>query len=48
VSGYVLSRFAAAERKLLPELLDRAAAAVETILTRGSAAAMNEFNGASP
>jgi PTH1 family peptidyl-tRNA hydrolase len=47
VSGHVLSRFAAAERKLLPELLDRAAAAVETILTRGSAAAMNEFNGSS-
>ena len=45
VSGYVLSRFASAERQALPELLDQAAAAVEAILTRGSAAAMNEFNG---
>jgi PTH1 family peptidyl-tRNA hydrolase len=45
VSGYVLSRFASAERQALPDLLDQAAAAVEAILTRGSAAAMNEFNG---
>lgn len=45
VSNYVLSRFASAERQTLPELLDRAVAAVETILSRGSAAAMNEFNG---
>lgn len=46
VSGYVLSRFASAERQVLPELIARAATAVETILARGSAAAMNEFNGA--
>jgi len=45
VSGYVLSRFNSVERQALDELLDRAAAAVETILMRGSAAAMNEFNG---
>ena len=45
VSDYVLSRFAAAERQALDGLLDQAAAAVETILARGSAAAMNEFNG---
>lgn len=45
VSGYVLSRFASAERQVLPELIERAAAAVAAILTRGTAAAMNEFNG---
>jgi PTH1 family peptidyl-tRNA hydrolase len=45
VSGYVLSRFASADRQLLPELIERAAAAVEAVLARGSAAAMNEFNG---
>jgi len=45
VSGHVLSRFAAAERQVLADLLDQAAAAVEAILARGSAAAMNEFNG---
>ena len=45
VSDYVLSRFNSVERQALDELLDQAAAAVETILMRGSAAAMNEFNG---
>ena len=45
VSGYVLSRFASAERQVLPDLLDQGVAAVEAILTRGTAAAMNEFNG---
>jgi PTH1 family peptidyl-tRNA hydrolase len=45
VSDHVLSRFASAERQVLPELLDQAVAAVEAILTRGSAAAMNDFNG---
>jgi len=44
VSGYVLSRFASAERQALVDLLEQAAAAVETILTRGPAATMNEFN----
>ena len=45
VSGYVLSRFASAERQVLADLLDQGAAAVEAVLARGSAAAMNEFNG---
>ena len=45
VSAYVLSRFAAAKRQALTELLDGAAAAVEAFLARGTAAAMNEFNG---
>jgi PTH1 family peptidyl-tRNA hydrolase len=45
VSNYVLSRFASAERPALTELLEQAAVAVEAILTRGSAAAMNLFNG---
>jgi peptidyl-tRNA hydrolase, PTH1 family len=45
VSGHVLSRFAAAERQALPELLEQGAVAVETILARGSTAAMNELNG---
>lgn len=44
VSGYVLSRFNSAERQALDELLDQAVAALETILARGSAVAMNEFN----
>jgi PTH1 family peptidyl-tRNA hydrolase len=45
VSNHVLSRFAAAERQALDGLLDQAVAAVEAILARGVAAAMNEFNG---
>ncbi|TLM66423.1 MAG: aminoacyl-tRNA hydrolase [Deltaproteobacteria bacterium] len=45
VSGHVLSRFSSVERQTLPGLLDQSVTAVETILTRGSAAAMNEFNG---
>jgi peptidyl-tRNA hydrolase, PTH1 family len=44
VAGYVLSRFAAAECALLDDFLDWASAAAEVILTRDSAAAMNEFN----
>ena len=45
VANYVLNRFAPVERQALPELLDQGVAAVEAILTRGSAAAMNDFNG---
>jgi len=44
VTGHVLNRFSPAERKLLPELLDLAADAAETILKDGSAVAMNRFN----
>jgi len=45
VADYVLDGFSSVERKLLPELLGQAAMAVEAILTRGSVAAMSEFNG---
>jgi PTH1 family peptidyl-tRNA hydrolase len=44
VADYVLSNFDAIERQQLPELLDLAVQVIETIATRGSAAAMNEFN----
>jgi PTH1 family peptidyl-tRNA hydrolase len=44
VSNHVLNRFASAERQVLDGLLDQAVAAVETILARGPAVAMNEFN----
>jgi PTH1 family peptidyl-tRNA hydrolase len=44
VADHVLSSFDAIERQQLPELLDLAVQAVETIATRGSAAAMNKFN----
>ena len=44
VTGYVLSRFSMEEKKLLPELLDLAADAAETILQDGAAFAMNRFN----
>jgi PTH1 family peptidyl-tRNA hydrolase len=45
VASYVLNRFAPGERQALLELLDQGVAAIEAILTRGSAAAMNDFNG---
>jgi PTH1 family peptidyl-tRNA hydrolase len=46
---YVLRDFAAAERKELPLVLERAADAVEMLLTDGLAAAQNAFHtGASP
>jgi len=45
VSDHVLSRFASIERQALPAFLDQAVAAVEAILVRGTAAAMNDFNG---
>ena len=43
-ADYVLREFAAAERKELAFLVDRAADAVETLLVKGLEAAQNEFN----
>jgi PTH1 family peptidyl-tRNA hydrolase len=43
-ADYVLREFAAAERKELAFLLDRAADAVETLLAKSLEAAQNEFN----
>ena len=43
-ADYVLREFAAAERKDLAYLVDRAADAVEAVLARGLEAAQNEFN----
>jgi|SRR5215831_6412399 len=45
-ADYVLHDFSAAERKLLPLVLERAADAVETLLRHGLAAAQNEFHAA--
>jgi PTH1 family peptidyl-tRNA hydrolase len=45
-ADYVLHDFSAAERKLLPEVLERAADATEALLRRGLAAAQNEFHAA--
>lgn len=45
---YLLSPFRKPELVVLDEVLDRARNAVETVLTRGSSAAMNEFNRRSP
>ena len=42
--GHVLDSFSSAERKELPDLLDRAADAVERILEAGLERAMNEVN----
>jgi PTH1 family peptidyl-tRNA hydrolase len=42
---YLLSPFRKQELVALDEVLDRAAKAVEVVLTRGVGAAMNEFNG---
>lgn len=44
VTGHVLGRFTGDERKLLPQVLDLAADAVETALNEGALAAMNRFN----
>lgn len=44
VADYVLGGFSPAERKRLPDLLTDAVTALETILTRGTAVAMNAFN----
>jgi peptidyl-tRNA hydrolase, PTH1 family len=43
-ADYVLHDFSPAERKLLPEVLERSADAVESLLQRGLAAAQNEFH----
>jgi PTH1 family peptidyl-tRNA hydrolase len=45
-ADYVLHDFSAAERKALPEVLERSADAVEVLLQRGLAAAQNEFHSA--
>ena len=45
-ADYVLHDFSAAERKLLPLVLEQAADAVETLLRHGLAAAQNEFHAA--
>jgi PTH1 family peptidyl-tRNA hydrolase len=45
-ADYVLHDFPAAERKLLPLVLEQAADAVETLLRHGLAAAQNEFHAA--
>lgn len=42
--SWVLSDFSDMESRELPEVLDRAVRAVETILDQGAARAMNEFN----
>lgn len=44
VSGYVLSRFAAEERKQLNDYLDTATDALEFLLNRGPGEAMNNYN----
>ena len=44
-AAYVLRDFSAAERKELPYLLDRAADAVEALLTDGLTVAQNRFHG---
>lgn len=44
VSGYVLSRFNALERNLLPEYIDVATDALASVLTEGVPAAMNAYN----
>jgi peptidyl-tRNA hydrolase, PTH1 family len=43
-ADYVLHDFSAAERKLVPLVLEQAADAVETLISRGLAAAQNEFH----
>ena len=43
-ADFVLHDFSAAERKLLPLVLERAADAAETLLRQGLAAAQNEFH----
>lgn len=45
VVGHVLGPFNRAEQKLVPELITRAADAVEVILDRGVDRAMNDLNG---
>jgi PTH1 family peptidyl-tRNA hydrolase len=47
-ADYVLRDFSVTERQLLPEVLGRAADAVQALLSGGLAAAQNEFHAASP
>ncbi len=47
-ADFVLHDFSAAEKKLVPDLLDRSADAVEALLQRGLAAAQNEFHAVQP
>ena len=44
VAGYVLNPFSARERSELDQVLAAATEALQTLLSQGSAAAMNEFN----
>jgi peptidyl-tRNA hydrolase len=44
VAGYVLNPFGAADRTRLDAVVANSAAAVEALLARGVAPAMNEFN----
>jgi PTH1 family peptidyl-tRNA hydrolase len=48
ISNYVLGQFAAAERPVVEEVLDRACRQVECWLDAGIMQAMNYFNGAAP
>lgn len=43
-AGHVLSRFSGAERKTLPDFLDTAAAAVESLIQQGLDRTQSEFN----
>ena len=43
-ADFVLHDFSGAERKVLPDILERSADAVEAVLQRGLAAAQNEFH----
>ena len=45
-ADFVLHDFSAAERKLVPDVLERAADATEVLMRRGLAAAQNEFHAA--
>jgi PTH1 family peptidyl-tRNA hydrolase len=45
-ADFVLHDFSAAERKVLPDVLERAADAVEALLRQGLAATQNEFHSA--
>jgi PTH1 family peptidyl-tRNA hydrolase len=44
VARYVLSPFAATEKRELASLVEQAARSVESVLERGAQVAMNEFN----
>lgn len=44
VAGYVLNPFSATERSRLGTVVENSAIAIETLLARGTAQAMNEFN----